>query len=161
MKELKFTKNKNFMLNNLYVRVGKGMDEWEREFTKEQSGCKYEEDIQAYNRLLDYDRKYHTDYAEYFAHFHFLWYYDNNITKWSCELRNRRDKDIFIAQNKESIDTTEDIRPLNNRDIMAEEKGPLVYRKYKSSYSESDYQPNYLYSNNWEDILINKIDSEK
>ena len=157
---LKFTKNRNFMQFNLYTRAPMSMEEWEQEYLRECVGGQYEEDKQSYKRLQDWDARFGTDYAEYYKYFHFLWYYDNNKEPWACELRNSRVKDIFINSMRESFFETT-IEGQISSSTAEKDSNVIPFKRRKSNYSESDYQPNFSYNSNWEDILIMKIDEER
>lgn len=166
--------SRQFQDMNTYTRQGKP-DKWEQEFLKEQSGISYEEDKQTYKRLQEFDAKYGENTAEYYEHFHCLWYWDNVEADWTKELNTNRRKDIYgnlsrvdLLDSEYSGEEMEDLllevthNPGYKLEEMEKTADIIPIRKYKSSYSESDYQYSINpYSNRWAELIIDGVDRER
>jgi hypothetical protein len=159
---------------NTYTRAGKPAG-WEQDFLKEQSGINYEEDKQSYKRLQGFDAKYSENSAEYYAHFHALWYWNNGEDEWSKELRNGRYTDIYgnmiradllVPEETDIGGEISEIEVTHNTSYKLEEVEKtadiIPIRKYKSNYSETDYQYTINpYANRWAELIIEGIDRSR
>lgn len=164
--------SRQFQDMNAYTRQGKPAT-WEQDFLKEQSGISYEEDKQTYKRLQEFDHKYDENTAEYYEHFHCLWYWDNTEAEWTMELRSNRRKDVYgnmsrvdLLERPENISEDEFTEITHDSSFklneMEKSADIIPIRKYKSNYSENDYQYTINpYSNRWAELIIDGIDSSR
>ena len=180
-KYLSKTHTRNFSSLNLYKRtLGKdgqstnkeAWDTWECKYTGETVGYSYEEDQQGYQRIQEYDKKHGTNNAEWYEHFHELWYWDNIDEDWARDLRNGRDKDLYtnsqrvdlldISNSEEAGATEVTHNPSVGLDLMEKTAEEVPNSRPKTRYSAGDYQYtiNPL-SPRWADLLIKRIDYER
>jgi hypothetical protein len=157
---------------NTYTRGGK-LASWEQDFLKEQTGISYEEDKQSYKRIQDYDAKHDTNAAEYYEHFHSLWYWDNIEVDWTKELRNSRDKDIYGNMSRVDLlvrpdgisedEFTEITHDSSFKlDEMEKSSNVIAIRQRKSHMSAQDYQYHVdPFSTRWADLVIDNVDRER
>jgi len=166
--------SRQFQDMNAYTRSGKPAS-WEQDFLKEQSGISYEEDKQSYKRLQDYDAKHNTNAAEYFEHFHSLWYWDNVEAEWTKELNSNRRKDIYgnltrvdlLAVGEEGTDgEISDVEVTHNSSYklgeMEKTSNVIAIRQRVGHMSAQDYQYHVdPYATRWANLVIESIDRSR
>jgi len=167
--------SRQFQDMNTYTRAGKPA-KWEQDFLKEQSGISYEEDKQTYKRLQEFDDKYEENTAEYYEHFHCLWYWDNSEADWTKELRSNRRKDIFGNMSRVDLmleadqfdknDDSYDVEASHNSGYGLEDLEKtadiIPIKRLKTHMSAQDYQYTINpYANRWADLVIDSIDRSR
>jgi hypothetical protein len=167
--------SRQFQDMNTYTRAGKPA-RWEQDFLKEQSGISYEEDKQTYKRLQEHDHKYDDNTAEYYEHFHCLWYWDNNEADWTKELRNNRDKDIYGNLHRVDLISPATEEEHSEEDLMTEVTHNVSYKleemektaeiisikRVKTHMSAQDYQYHIdPYATRWADLVIDSVDRKR